>query len=523
MIRISRLPSKSFTLTLFAVLAMQTPFPAGLAQETPAEAPAATAPSASTQESVTAENQPYDIVLHLSVDDRIALDAATGERVLADFESLADRIVGRAWNLDARWAEGDVWDTAFDLWTQWPEPVTYDRRKQQGGEKVWLVRLRPGTDKATIELVGREFDRSSGILGPVRTRPVLMTDLARGIFELSRDIFRAIADVAGYEGGEVRLRIRGASLAAVSEGSLLAQPGQYYQLVRLFYDRTGKFVSCTVEPWTYVKTTKVTGDGAFGALLSSFRDPIGRRYRQTNKLVAMALTPSTAPTTFRFAQLLATTGGTPIRHPVAGHKVEIHEWPTGPVRATALTDREGTLRFEPPEGLDFFGVRLVGGSLEPLLDVPVLAGDQVPAILADAKPAAVEFQQRLIAYRDEILDALARRFVIEARLGDRTKASDWARVTELVREWRSTPVPTGFTSTLAQWKMVAQRRQLQEKKAIYTQANQALMAELEALASRYEGQEIEVYEESLEKRSNLPYLQDLEDQSKEKAKAKSTP
>jgi hypothetical protein len=181
------------------------------------------------------------------------------------------------------------------------------------------------------------------------------------------------------------------------------------------------------------------------------------------------------------------------------------------------------LKFEAPEDLEFYGVRLVGGSVEPLLNVPVLAGDQVPAILVDTKPAAVEFQQRLIAYRDEVLDALASRFVLEARLADRTKASDWQRVTELLRDWRRTPIPTGFTSTLAQWKLVAQRRQLQEKKAIYTQANQALMAELEALASRYEAQEIEIFEESLEKRSNLPYLQDLEDQAKEKAKTKAAP
>lgn len=472
-----------------------------------------------TIESVSIENQPYSIVLHLSVSDRIALDAASGAQVLADTKSLADRIVGAAWDLDARWAEGQTWDTDFDRWNQWPEPLAYDRRQHRGGEKVWLVRIRPGNAADQVELIGREFDRSSGILSASRQRSVLMSDLARGIFDLCRDIFRPVADVAGYEGGEVRLRVRGSALASATPEGAMVKPGQHFQLVRLFFERNGKFATSTIEPWTYVKTSKVTDDGAFGALLSSFRDPIGRRYRQTNKLVAMALNPSPAPTTFRFSQLLASTGGTPIRHPVAGYKVEIHEWPSGPVKATALTDREGVLKFTAPEGLDIYGVRLVGGSIEPLLDVPALAGDQVPAILADTKPAAVEFQQRLIAYRDEVLDAMARRFVIEARLADRTKASDWTRVSELIREWRSTPIPTGFTSTLAQWKMVAQRRQLQDKKAIYTQANQALMAELEALASRYEGQEIEVFEESLEKRSSQPYLQDLADQAKEKSKS----
>lgn len=483
----------------------------------PAAQPSATE---SKTESVTVENQPYSVVLRLSAAEGIALDGAEAARVLSDTRALASQVVGRAWEFETAWAEGTAWDTAFDQWDRWPEPVAYDRKKQKGGEKVWLIRLRPGANAGTMEILGREFDRSSGILGPTRTHTALPADLPRAIFELGQEIFRPIAEVSGYEGGEVRLRVRGAALAAVTKGPALTRTGQYFQLIRLFYDRTGTFATSTVEPWTYLESTKVTDEGTWCSLISSFRDPIGRRYRQTNRLVAMALTPSRAETTFRFSQLVPTTGGTPMRHPVAGYKVEIHQWPDGPVRATALTDREGVFRFAAPDDIDFYGVRLVGGSVEPLLDVPVLAGDQVPAILVDAKPAAVEFQQRLVAYRDEILDALAKRFVLEARLADRTKASDWQRVAELVRDWRRTPVPTGFTSTLAQWKMVAQRRQLQEKKAIYTQANQALMAELEALASRYEGQEIDVFEESLEKRSNLPYLQDLEDQAKEKAKAK---
>lgn len=504
-------------LVCFAQLALAS---ASDAQETeaPKTSPEATKEaSATVGESVSIENLPYLIDLRFSVSDDVALDASSAKQILADADALGQRVVGPAWKVTSHWAEGQVWDTAFDSWTQWPEPLTYDRKEKRDGEKVWLVRARSGAAPGTLELVGREFDRASGIFGPSRRRTTSVADLSRGLIELCLDIFRPVAEVAGFEGGDVRLRVRGSALAAAKGGGVL-HPGQSFQLVRLFFERGGKFAASTVEPWTYLKIVKTDESEASASLISSFRDPIGRRYRQTNKLIAMALTPADLPTTFQFSQLVVAGGATPVRHPVAGYKAEIHEWPDGPVRATALTDRDGRLQVSPPEGLDFFGVRLVGGALEPLLDVPVLAGDQVPAILADTKPAAVEFQQRLIAYRDDILDSLARRFVIEARLADRTKASDWPRVSELIREWRNTPIPTGFSSTLAQWKQTAQRRQIQERKAIYTQANQALMAELEALASRYEGQEIDVFEESLEKRSNQPYLQDLADQDKEKAK-----
>jgi hypothetical protein len=55
-----------------------------------------------------------------------------------------------------------------------------------------------------------------------------------------------------------------------------------------------------------------------------------------------------------------------------------------------------------------------------------------------------------------------------------------------------------------------------------TQAAQALTAEIEALASRYEGQEIEIFEESLQKRSSSPYLREQSDREPGKAKPKST-
>ena len=48
-----------------------------------------------------------------------------------------------------------------------------------------------------------------------------------------------------------------------------------------------------------------------------------------------------------------------------------------------------------------------------------------------------------------------------------------------------------------------------------------MLAELEALVSRYEGQDIDIFEESLQKKSNTPYLREAADREKEKPKAKS--
>jgi hypothetical protein len=290
--------------------------------------------------------------------------------------------------------------------------------------------------------------------------------------------------------------------------------------VRLFFERSGKFVASSIEPWTYLKAGKPDTSGVNAQIISSFRDPVGRKYRQTNKLIALAFNPSDTATLLQFSQLV-NTNGTPVKHPVAGYKVEIHRWPDGEVQSTHVTDRDGRLKVEPPVGLEFFGVRLVGGSIEPLVDVPVLAGDQVPAILADTKPAAIEFEQQLISFRDEVLDAIARRLVVEARLAERTRAEDWDRVAELLRDWKATPIASSYTNKLADWKVGAQKRQLTEKKAIFTQAAQALTAELEALVSRYEGQDIEAFEESLQKRSSRPYLQEAAERAQEKAAEKS--
>lgn len=469
---------------------------------------------------VSMELQPYRIDLRFSLTDEVAMDQAKGLRILDDLNALSSRIIGKPWTLKNHWAEGEIWDTNFDLWTQWPEDVTYDRKTVFETDKIWLIRARPGSDQNSLELIGREFDTKTGDLGPTRFKAATIADLSRNILELGRQIFRPISEVAGSEGGKVRLRVQGSALSSATKEGSIIQPGQYFRIVRLFFDRSGKFATRSVEPWTYLKSESVSESGIMCQLISSFRDPIGRKYRQYNRMYALALNPAELPSTLIFSQLI-NTNGTPVRHPIAGYKIEIHEWPDGQVQATHLTDRDGRVKIDAPVGLDFFGVRLVGGTLEPLLDVPILAGDQVPPILADTKPAAVEFEQTLIAFRDEILDAIAQRLVFEARLGDRTRAEDWDSVSQLIRLWKSTPSPTGFSNKLADWKVSAQKRQISEKKAIFTQAAQALVAELEALVSRYETQEIDAFEDSLQKRSSSPYLQDLSEKQQDKAKTKS--
>ena len=499
-------------------------------QSTPAQIPASESSKPSVPEKaskpaesndISLERQAYRIEIRFSVAENVALDSSTANQCLIDLKSLSERVVGQPWKLQTRWAEGETWDADFDLWQQWPEPIEYDRKTRFPFDRIWLIRARPGSDTTSLELIGREFDYRTGILGPVRRRSASLNDLPRGMLLLSKDIFRPLADVIGNEGGQVRLRVQGSGLKSASPEGATVRPGQYFQLVRLFYERSGKFIASSIEPWTYLKAATPDDSGVSCQIISSFRDPVGRKYKQTNKLVALAYNPSDTATQLQFSQLIQSNGAS-VKHPVAGYKVEIHRWPDGEVASTHLTDREGKLTIDPPVGLEFFGVRLVGGSIEPLLDVPILAGDQVPAILADTKPSAVEFEQKLIAFRDEILDGIARRLIIEARAADRTKAEDWDSVDGLIRAWKTTPQGSAYSSRISEWKVSAQKRQIQEKKAIYTQAAQALTAEIEALASRYEGQEIEIFEESLQKRSSSPYLREKSDQEPGKAKPKST-
>lgn len=490
--------------------------PAPPAEEKAGAAPKSAAGTPSASE-VSLELQPYRIDLRFSLTDEVAIDESQGRRLLADFNSLASRVVGKPWSLNPEWVEGEVWDASFDQWAQWPEQVLYDRRTMFPQDKIWLIRARQGADPNTVQLVGREFDTKTGNMGPTRTNTVPASDLSRGIFDLCRLIFRPLAEVAANEGGKVRLRLQASALAPATPEGAIVSPNQYFQLVRIFFERSGKFVASSTEPWTYLKAESSSESGVLSQIISSFRDPIGRKYRQINKLYALALNPATVPTQVQFSQLVS-TNGSPVRHPIAGYQVEMHRWPDGPVVASQLTDRDGRVTLSPPPGLDFYGVRLLGGAVEPLLDVPILAGDQVPPILADTKPAAVEFEQSLISFRDEILDGIAKRLVFEARLGERTRAEDWDSVAQLIRQWQNTQSPVIFENRLSDTKISAQKRQVTEKKAILTQAAQALVAELEALVSRYDAQDIEIFEESLQKRSSRPFLEDLAEKKAEQKK-----
>jgi hypothetical protein len=417
---------------------------------------------------------PYKITAHVAITPEARIDTRGREQLLAAWRGLVHRFVGPPWELSIAESERAV--LGLDL--EELEPAALDDLVGDR-DKVWLIQL--GRDGAGWSLAGRELDTPTRRLGPTcRQSAPIRADLPRALLDLTRALFRPLATIGEPSGGGVALVLRAGALRAASPAGQFVKAGTVFRPIRKvgLPDGTERLLDI---PFTYLRVESLDGPGAHAAIISSLRDPLTRRIAQKSTLLALGSTPGPYPTRLRFLTL-------PDKAPAAGYSLTGRLLPDGLARDLGTTDRAGQIVLSPGQYDGLISVRLLAGGVEPLVEFPLMPGESasertLPPV--DPRRATVALEGELDALRDAVIDLVAVRARLEARLKARYDGEDWAGAEAALQEFSRLPSRDSFAARLASYKDGAAQEQARTKTAVLTRTAQAQIAELDGLIARY--------------------------------------
>lgn len=453
-----------------------------------AVAGSALAADAHPEEAVPTNLRPYKISVHFGIDPDTRIDAVKREALLSEWQSLVGRFVGAPWELSI--ADGDDPLSHASVESLGPEAFT---KAGTGIDKVWVIRIH--RLQATLEIVGREFDSAYKRFGALRRRRApIDSDLPRALLQVALEIFSPTAEIGEPSGGGVTVTIRGASIEAASPIGKVASPGIVFEPLRIVTSPDGK-VRILGLPFTYLRLETVNGALAHCAIVSALKDPLTKRIASKNRLVALGIKPGDQPTRLRFITKAD-------KAPAAGYVLTARTLPDGPPREVGMTDREGRITLAPGFANGLVALRLLAGNVEPMVELPIMPGERAEerTIPFEPKPKTVELETELDSLRDAILDLVATRAWLEARMKARADGDDWNGVAEALKEYAKLTPRSTYADRLTKLKEEAALVQAKTKTAILTKTAQAQLTDVQALVDRYLDDEmVRSYTDALER------------------------
>jgi hypothetical protein len=437
-----------------------------------AKEPAKEPPKSEPRETI--ERRPYRISIHLACDPSARIDAARRVELLQQWHVLVKRFVGPPWAVTIEPDSGPL--ASVDIPTVAPEAF----EGFTAFDKVWVVRIsRP--QPSGLLLVGREYDIPSRRLGALHERRLdSASDTPRSLLQFARDLFNPTAEITGKEGGAALLKVQGAAITPASPFGAVVTKGMVFMPLRLVSLRDGK-VQILRIPFTYLQVESVEGPVARCAIISPMRDPLSTRMTRPHSLAALGLKPGNSPVKLRFVTK-------PDLTPAAGYTLTARRVPDGQPRELGTTDRGGRIVLQPGFADGLVILRLLAGDVEPVVELPIMPGESRPdeqPIPFDPKPETVALESRVDSLRDEVVDLVAMRARLEARMKARLDGEDWNGLDGALKEFATLTPRDEFAQRLGKLKDDAAHQQVDLKKPILTKTAQAQVADLQSMIDRY--------------------------------------
>lgn len=441
------------------------------------------------------EDQPYSIRVWIAVDPAARIGKPTVEAIVNDWLLLTRRFVGAPWNIEVQNGEGPLQGRSPDaLEPQQVAPLV------EGADKGWFLRIEAAPSGGGFSLLGREYDETTRQLGPLYRQPApYPSDASRSLFELTRRVFSPIAEIERSDLG-AEIRVQGASLPSPDRSTNVVQTGLVFRPYYIFLGPNDTIREIRSIPFTYLHVDQIEGPIAKCEVVSGLRQPLPRQVAGRYRLVALGLKPADVPSRFRFL-----AGDDERQIPVAGYVLTSRGIRDRITTEVGTTDREGRITLPPKFSNSLVMLRLLAAGVEPLREFPVLPGETTDerVIPVEPRPDAVTLEFRLKALQDEIVDLIARRGVLEARLDARATGQAWDEVKELLDEYQQLTPRRDFEERVARLTENAQRSQAERGVPILTRTAQAELAETRALIERYlddEGYDafLDAYQRSLD-------------------------
>jgi hypothetical protein len=382
------------------------------------------------------ESSPYRVHVQVAVAQEAGSPSDLPQRLASDLAERIDAALSPLWNHSLEPIPPAAGSAIWDLDATPPDVLA-------GSIPVCdkLLRLTVRTLPIGTELRCREFDTYIQRWGPIQRRMVIQRSfLGEACFQMLAQTFSPLAVVTPGpdDPGIVELRFKGSELARSAEADLVRRDDTFLPVLRRT-DRLGDVRPGGIAPipWTYLLALSRTEQGWQAQVESGVGRPFGIRRRGRVEQLAIAVRPGTQPTRVRFYARHDRGQGLP------GYEV-FHRRPGDP-RSTLLTttDRDGGVVLSPGESP--LTTLLLRSDGQLLAKVPVVPGAEplVEVPIAD-DPARLRAQAEIRVIREELIDLVAERAILMARIRAMLKEDRNDEARRLMGQLNDLPLQSTF-------------------------------------------------------------------------------
>lgn len=387
---------------------------------------------------------PYRVELLLKLDTSTVWREKLRRSLPGFVARRAEATMGPLWKLSSTIASDDVAVSEGPNLLTIPEDRLAESRRSFDKLIALVVKESP----LGLTVSTQEYDSLLESWGPVFEET---TASGQSVGELAfANVYSAFAPMAKFrvdrkDPTKVTLSFRGESLPLpANTGKQLVEPGDVLRPVLRRVDRTGLPVEDGIQPtpWTYFSVDSPSDEeeasqATTATIVSHTRFPFSARQRGRVEQLAKLLKPSKANTQLR----LHARDEPDVS--LAGFKVFSRN--VGDEESTYLgkTDRDGTVAI--PAGKSLVQIAFVQSSGQWIAKIPVVPGEDglIEAPLVDDRKR-LEAEARLIGIREELIDMVARRNILAARVRSKIKAKDIDGAEKLIRQLENMQTATEF-------------------------------------------------------------------------------
>ncbi len=385
------------------------------------------------------EISPYRIHVTLAADTSARPQAGLAAALARVIEQRVDSGLRPLWQVKLSLADsGAERRTSLD-----PQPVEWDKlpADQRGYDKLYWMGVVAVSEGYVLSC--REFDAYTRRWGPTRRREVSQTAiLPEACFRLLTDSFTPLARVEPpNDDGQSQLVMKGGALPRLPGPDLLVAPNDVFLPLMRRTGRGGELVEGGIVaiPWTFLVTTEPTRAGWTASVETALRGALSGRRRGGIEQIAISLRHALHPARVRFY------ARSNREQPLVGYEVFRLPAPKAAPELVGVTDRDGVLvvpRGEHPvdtlllrsDGL-VLAKLLVAPGAAPTIDAPI--ADDIVRLTAHGEVQAV---------REELIDIVARRAILVARVQALLKKGEVGGARELMGELNDLPTPSVIAS-----------------------------------------------------------------------------
>lgn len=387
------------------------------------------------------EMSPYKIHVLLAIDAELDAGTQFGKDLPAALSERSDNFVGAAWQVSVELAKG-----------QTRERILHSLDRLTAAD---LGTLPDGIDKTIVLAVmrsprgyrvqAREFDGRTQTRGAIASREVAGRQLVfTAAFEVLWQAFAPLAQIEVDAERNVILRPRAIGLPLRDPSLQMVHAGDLFRPVIRKIDRQGKSTATGIQPipWTFISVEKVAGMQAACKLHSGLRQSLGRRRGQSEQL-AIAVRPTGGST-----RLTVVGRGKPPQ-PLPGYDVYAQVPGEKTTALVGRTDANGEIEIPATDSpVRVLYVKGGGALLARLPMIPGLEPTATAEVADDDGRLALEGY--LAAVRDDVVDLVARREILMARIRNRIASGKFDDAEKFFDELRRLPTREQISLTITE-------------------------------------------------------------------------